>query len=194
VQEQTQVVGHFGVAVVFGLIIFVMIESFGNISGAHFNPAVTLALAMTKKFSWKQIPLYILAQSMGAFLAITILKFMFPMSKTLGATLPNMHLGSEIISFVIEFLLTFILVLVILQIIMGEKPKDISIGLTIGGVVLLEVMFAGPISGGSLNPIRSLAPAILSGQTTALWVYLLGPTLGAISAVPIWSFFNSSKE
>lgn len=172
---------HVGIALTFGLIVLAMIYAFGDVSGAHLNPAVTLGFAIASRFDFKQVPGYVVAQCTGAFAASGLLRFLFPADATLGTTLPA---GSAAQSFVLEIVLTFILMLVILSVSTGAKEKGITAGIAIGSVIALEAMFAGPISGASMNPARSLAPALVSGQTQHLWVYLAGPVLGAILAVP----------
>jgi aquaporin Z len=175
-------VTHVGVAICFGLIIMIMIHAVGDISGAHMNPAVTLAFAINKNFPWMQVPGYFISQLAGAFAASFLLQYLFPGSFLLGATLPS---GAAMQSFVLEIVLAFFLMLVILQVATGSKERGLLAGISIGSVILLEAMFAGPISGASMNPARSLAPAMLSGQVQHLWVYLTAPFIGMIIAIPI---------
>ena len=182
-QHSGGVIGHAGIAMVFGLIVLAMIYTFGDISGAHLNPAVTLGFAAAGRFPLKEVPIYITAQLAGAFAASFILKFLFPENLTLGATLPT---GSVSQSFILEVILTTILMLVILSVSTGSKEKGITAGIAIGAVVALEAMFAGPVSGASMNPARSLAPAIVSGHFQHLWLYLVATILGALIAVPLW--------
>ena len=182
-QHSGGVIGHAGIAMVFGLIVLAMIYTFGDISGAHLNPAVTLGFAAAGRFPFKEVPIYITAQLAGAFAASFILKILFPENLTLGATLPT---GSVSQSFILEVILTTILMLVILSVSTGSKEKGITAGIAIGAVVALEAMFAGPVSGASMNPARSLAPAIVSGHFQHLWLYLVATILGALIAVPLW--------
>jgi len=175
-------IGHIGIALVFGLIVLAMIYTFGDVSGAHLNPAVTLGFAVAGRFPWLRTPGYIAAQLGGAFLASGTLKFLFPLNATLGATLPS---GSVSQSFILEVILTAILMFVILSVSTGSKEKGITAGIAIGAVVGLEAMFAGPICGASMNPARSLAPAIMSGNFQHLWLYPLATILGACLAVPL---------
>lgn len=180
-------VTHVGVALTFGLIVLAMIYAFGDVSGAHINPAVSVAFAAARRFAWSDLPGYLLAQIAGAFAASASLKALFPADNTLGATLPA---GSDIQSFVLEAILSFLLMLVILSVSVGAKEKGITAGIAIGAVIGLEAMFAGPICGASMNPARSLAPAIISGHIQSLWLYLLGPLIGTILAVPACCIFR----
>lgn len=182
-QESGGAITHVGIAITFGLIVAAMIYTVGDISGAHLNPAVTLAFWVSKTFPSKEILPYILSQGLGAFIASVTLKILFPNNLMLGSTLPS---GSPMQSFVLELILTFILMFVIIHVAKGSKEQGLFAGAAIGGVVLLEAMFAGPISGASMNPIRSIAPAIVSGHLEHLWIYILAPVLGAMLAVIIW--------
>jgi aquaporin NIP len=173
---------HVGVALVFGLVVMAMISTFGDVSGAHFNPAVSIAFCAAKRLPVRDLAPYIAAQCAGAFAASLTLRALFPASETLGATLPA---GSAGQSFALEAILAAILMLVILAVSSGSKEKGITAGIAIGATVALEAMFAGPISGASMNPARSLAPAVVSGQTKDLWVYLAAPVAGALLAVPL---------
>jgi aquaporin NIP len=172
---------HPGIALTFGLIVLAMIYTIGDVSGAHLNPAVTTAFAAAGRFAWKEVPGYILSQLAGAFSASFVLRFLFPSNLTLGSTLPA---GTPIQSLILEIILTWLLMLVILSVSTGSKEKGITAGIAIGAVIALEAMFAGPICGASMNPARSLAPAIVSGNWQHIWIYILGPGLGALLAVP----------
>lgn len=182
-QETGGVITHIGIAITFGLIVSVMIYTVGNISGAHLNPAVTIAFWVAKEFPTKEILPYILSQAIGGFIASITLKFLFPANDTLGATLPS---GSPMQSFILELILTFILLFVILHVAKGSKEQGMFAGIAIGGVVLLEALFAGPVCGASMNPIRSIAPAFISGHLEHLWIYIFAPVLGAILAIGSW--------
>jgi aquaporin NIP len=173
-------VTHVGIAITWGLIVMAMIYAFAETSGAHFNPAVSIAFAFAKKFSWKEVPKYIIAQILGALLASLILWFLFPASETLGATIATVDVWR---AFVLELLLTFFLMVVIINVSTGSKEIGVVAGIAIGGVVLLEAMFAGPITNASMNPARSIAPAIVSGNLQYLWMYITAPILGALLAV-----------
>ncbi len=173
---------HAGVALTFGLIVLAMIYTLGDVSGAHLNPAVTIAFAAARRFSWSEVPRYVAAQTAGAFAASGVLRVLFPGDATLGATLPA---GPAMQSFVLEVILTAMLMFVVLGVSTGAKEKGITAGIAVGAVIALEAMFAGPICGASMNPARSLAPAIVSGNMQHLWIYLTAPVLGALIAVPL---------
>lgn len=173
---------HVGVAITFGLIVTAMIYALGDVSGAHLNPAVTLGFWAARRFPLRSVVPYVLAQCSGAVAASLTLRFLFPLSATLGATNPS---GSAMQSFVLEVLLTALLMFVVLCVSQGPKELGVMAGIAIGAVVGLEAMFAGPISGASMNPARSLAPAVVSGQLRFLWIYLAAPTIGALLAVPM---------
>jgi len=134
---------------------------------------------------------YIISQTIGAVSASLLLKYLFPNNQLLGATIP---IGSEMQSFILEYILTFILMLVIMNVAHGSKEQGMFAGLAIGATILMEAMFAGPISGASMNPVRSFAPALVSGHLEHLWIYLTATTLGAVSAIPIWIFLTEKKS
>jgi aquaporin NIP len=168
---------HVGVSIVFGLIIATMIYATGHISGAHINPAVTFAFALTRHFPLWRVPLYGVAQVLGAIAAAFLLRGMFGNVSHLGATLP---VGSDGQSFLMELVLTFILMFVIMAVATDDRAVGQAAAIAIGGTVLLDAMFGGPISGASMNPARSLGPAIASGTFDHLWVYMAGPVAGAV--------------
>jgi aquaporin NIP len=175
-------VTHVGIAVTFGLVVLAMIYAVGDVSGAHLNPAVTAAFAAAGRFPARDVVPYVAAQLVGAFAASVLLRIQFPTHGTLGATLPAAGAGQ---SFTFELLLTLVLMFVILRVSTGAKEKGITAGIAVGSVIGLEAMFAGPVCGASMNPARSLAPAVVSGHTEHLWVYLLAPTVGALVAVVV---------
>lgn len=190
-QETNGIITHAGIAITFGLIVTAMIYTVGDISGAHLNPSVTIAFWIAKEFSTKEMLPYIVSQGIGAFIASATLQFLFPANDTLGTTLPS---GSPMQSFILEFILTFMLMFVILHVAKGSKEQGMFAGITIGAVVLLEAMFAGPICGASMNPIRSIAPAIISGHIEHLWVYIFAPISGAILAVGAWMILKPKSS
>lgn len=183
-------IGHVGVAITWGLIVMAMIYAFGETSGAHFNPAVSISFAYAKKFSWTEVPKYIIAQILGAITASLLLLYLFPTSEFYGATLPT---TDAMRAFVLEFLLTFFLMITIINVSTGSKEAGIMAGIAIGGVVLLEAMFAGPITKASMNPARSIAPAIVSGHYEHLWLYLTAPIFGALLAVLTCKFIKDDN-
>ena len=173
-------VSHLGIGLTFGLVVMAVIYSIGSISGAHINPAVSIAFWVSKRFSGKEVLPYIISQFLGAILASLTLSFIFPQHELLGATLPA---GSWEQSFVMEFILTFILMFVILLMSEGSKEVGVMTGFAIGMVVAFEAIFAGPVSGASMNPARSLAPALISGHLTHLWLYIIATILGACASI-----------
>lgn len=189
-QQSNGAVTHVGIAITFGLIVMSMIYSLGNISGAHLNPAVSIAFTFAGRFSAKQLPGYIAAQLAGALLASTMLKFLFPTNDLLGTTMPS---GTEMQSFIFELILTFFLMLVIVNVAVGSKEQGMFAGLAIGSVVALEAMFAGPVCGASMNPARSIGPAIISGHPEHLWLYIAAPIAGAVAAIPVWKYLTAAK-
>jgi len=180
-------VTHVGIAITFGLIVMAMIYALGEKSGAHLNPAVTIAFTVNGNFPVKEMGPYIITQLTGALAASGILKMLFPSSVLLGATIPS---GSNMQSFVLEFILTFFLMLVIINVAKGSKEQGLFAGIAIGSVVLLEAMFAGPVCGASMNPARSLGPAIVSGEIKQVWIYITAPILGAITAIVIYKLIK----
>ncbi len=173
-------VSHVGIALTFGLVVLAMIYAVGDVSGAHLNPAVTLGFFAARRLKAGSIVPYIAGQCAGAVLASLVLRLMFPSHAMLGATQPA---GSAGRSFFLEAILTFILMFVILSVSTGAKEKGITAGIAVGAVIGLEALFAGPISGVSMNPARSLAPALVSLHLEYLWVYLTAPVLGAVASV-----------
>jgi aquaporin NIP len=181
-------VTHVGIALTFGLIVLALIYALGDVSGAHINPAVTLGFAAARRFPLRSVVPYILSQCAGALLASALLRLLFPEDAGLGATRPA---GPAWQSFVLELILTLLLMVVILAVSTGAKEKGIMAGVAVGAVIALEALFAGPICGASMNPARSLAPALVSGHVEDLWIYLTAPVAGAVLAVPLgWYLFE----
>lgn len=183
-------VTHAGIAITFGLIVLAMIYALGDISGAHLNPAVSIAFMIGGRMPSREVLPYIASQLAGAFAASLTLRQLFPENQKLGATLPA---GSDMQSFILEIILTFMLMLVIWNVSTGAKEKGITAGIAVASVVGLEAMFAGPICGASMNPARSLAPAVVSGAVQSLWVYLSAPVIGAAAAVFVARYISKSK-
>jgi aquaporin Z len=189
-EETGGTITHVGIAVTFGLIVMAMIYTFGEISGAHLNPAVTIAFALASKFPIKNVIPYLLSQLAGAFFASLLLMLLFPTNENLGATNPA---GNIYQTFILEYILSFFLMLVIVNVATGSKEQGMFAGLAVGATILLEAMFAGPITGASMNPARSLAPAILSGKARNVWIYVIAPILGAASAIPVYMITRNNK-
>lgn len=189
---------HPGIALVFGLVVLALAYTFGDVSGAHINPAVTLGFAVAKRMSWRDVPGYILVQCLGALAASGLLYAMFPDGKVVnfGATIPfKTDYANQ--CFVLEIWLTWALMLVILHVSTGAKEKGITAGIAVGAVIALEALFAGPICGASMNPARSLAPALVTGTAgtlDVLWIYIAGPIIGAILAVPTFALTRKSEK
>jgi aquaporin Z len=173
-------ISHVGVAITFGLVVMAMIYAVGDVSGAHLNPAVTLGFFAARRLEGRLVLPYVLSQIGGALLASLTLRLLFTENEFLGATFPY---SSSLQCFVLEVILTFILMFVILGVSTGAQEKGITAGIAVGAVVGLEALFAGPISGASMNPARSLAPALVSLHFHSLWIYLTAPALGALFAV-----------
>jgi aquaporin Z len=182
VNETHGAVTHVGVSLTFGLVVLALIYALGDVSGAHLNPAVTLGFLLARRFPAGRVPGYVLSQCAGAFLASGLLRALFPGHPGLGLTRPA---GSDWQSFVLEVVLTLFLMLVVLSVATGAKERGLMAGVAVGAVIALEALFAGPVSGASMNPARSLAPAVVAGQLGSLWVYLTAPVLGAALAVPL---------
>lgn len=174
-------VTHLGVSLVFGLVVLAVIQAFGEVSGAHVNPAVTLAFTAAGRFPARDVVPYVAAQLVGGIGAAFALAAIFPAHPTLGATLPAGSYGQ---SFALEVVLTWFLMLVILRVSAGSRETGLLAGVAIGAVVALEACFGGPISGASMNPARSLAPALVSLRLEHVHLYLAAPVLGALLAVP----------
>lgn len=191
VNETTGAVAHEGVAITWGLIVMVMIYAFGEQSGAHFNPAVTVSFALAKRFSWKKVPAYIITQTLGAIMASVAVKTLLPESEFIGATLPTIP---HVSAFWLELLLSFFLMITILHISTGSKEIGPVAGLAVGSVILLEAMFAGPLTNASMNPVRSLGPALIGNHWGPMWLYLTAPFAGMALAVLAFRFFVSSKH
>ena len=180
VDSTTHAVTHVGVSLVFGLVITVLIYALGHISGAHFNPAVTTGFWALREFPGKRVPWYVAAQMLGATAASGTVLALFGRTGDLGVTMPQ---GTAAVSLVLEALMTFLLVIVIFGSAVHGKAVKSFAGIAIGGTIALDALFGGPVSGASMNPARSLGPAIVSGLWSDQWVYVAGPLIGALLAV-----------
>ena len=175
VDAKTHALGHVGVALTFGLVIMVMIYAVGHVSGAHFNGAVTFAFALTRHFPWPRAVGYWTAQLLGAIAAAALLRAALGDVAHVGATLPS---GSQGQSFLWELVLSAFLMFVILAVATDTRAVGEAAAIAIGGTIGLDAMFGGPISGASMNPIRSIGPALVSGDLHALWLYIVAPIVG----------------
>ncbi|KAF5736272.1 hypothetical protein HS088_TW14G00410 [Tripterygium wilfordii] len=181
-----------GISIVWGLVVMVLVYSVGHISGAHFNPAVTIAHATCKRFPWKQVAPYVLCQVIGSTLAAGTLRLLFSGHQDqFAGTKPA---GSDLQSFVIEFIITFYLMFVISGVATDNRAIGELAGLAVGATVLLNVMIAGPISGASMNPARSLGPAIVSGEYKGIWIYLVATTIGAIAGAWVYNMVRYTDK
>jgi MIP family channel proteins len=176
VDAKTHALGHVGVAIVFGLVIMAMIYAVGHVSGAHFNPAVSFAFGLTRHFPWQRVAAYWTAQAAGALVAAAILRGSLGDGAHVGATLPA---GSQGQAFLWESILTFFLMFVIMSVATDARAVGEAAAIAVGGTVGLDAMFGGPVTGASMNPARSLGPAVVSGDLHALWLYIAAPLVGA---------------
>jgi MIP family channel proteins len=190
VDAKTGALGHLGVAFSFGLVIMVMIYALGHISGAHFNPAVTLAFALTRHFPWARAGAYWGAQLVGAIVAAALLRGSLGEHAHVGATLPS---GSQGQAFLWELVLTFFLMFVIMAVATDSRAVGEAAAIAIGGTVGLDALFGGPISGASMNPARSIGPALVSGDLHALWLYIVAPAVGAALAGLTYQFVRGER-
>lgn len=188
-------VGLVGIAVAFGLVVATMIYAIGDLSGAHLNPAVSFGAMVARRFSKAEVIPYVLAQCVGAIAASATLKALFPGLNSYGVTLPTLPNAEAVThAFVFEVILTFFLMFVILGVTAAGKAETPLAGFAIGGVVAFEVFLGGPVCGASMNPARSLGPALISGQTQHLWVYLAAPVLGGVLAAIVTNYLRSEGD
>lgn len=180
-------IGHAGIGLTFGLVVLAMIHAFGDVSGAHLNPAVTVAFAAGRRFPAREVPAYVAAQLAGALAASGVLRILYPADNTLGGTVPAVGIVQ---SLVLEAILSGLLMLVILGVSTESREKGIMAGIAVGAVVGLEALFAGPACGASMNPARSIAPAVVAGNFHGLWIYIVGPVLGTLAALPLHGWIH----
>ncbi|HEY2289701.1 MAG TPA: MIP family channel protein [Thermoanaerobaculia bacterium] len=190
VNHATGALGHGGVAASFGLVIMVMIASLGHLSGAHFNPAVTLAFAVTRHFSWRDVPSYLAGQILGAIGGALALRAFFGLDAALGATAP---VGSPLRALGIEILLTAVLMFVIVSVATDTRAVGELAAVAIGGTVALDALWGGPITGASMNPARSLGPALVAGFWPSHWVYWVGPISGALLGAILYQVLRAGS-
>lgn len=191
VEQMTGSLGHAGVAASFGLVVMIMIAAVGHLSGAHFNPAVTVAFALTRHFPWRSVPAYLLGQVAGAVLGALVLRAFFGDVARLGATVP---LGSPHRALGIEILLTAILMFVITSVATDTRAVGQLAAISIGGTVALDALWGGPITGASMNPARSFGPALVAGVWQDQWIYWLGPLAGAILGALAYQALRATRD
>lgn len=191
VNAQTGALTHVGIALTFGFIITVMIAATGHISGAHFNPAVTIAFAVTRHFPWREVMYYVVAQVLGAVLGAITLRFLFGDVALMGATIPA---GSALQSFSLEVLLTAVLMFVIISVATDTRAIGTPAALAIGLTVALDAMWGGPISGASMNPARSFGPSLIAGMWENQWIYWLAPVVGAMIGAALYQWLREPQK
>ena len=179
------------IPVVFGLVITIMIYAVGHISGAHFNPAVTLAFTLVERFDWREVFPYCMAQCFGALAAMAVLVVSLPEVQNIGVTFPSIGVWQ---AFLWECILTFFLMFVIISVATDSRAEGVIAGIAIGGTVMLDALIGGPITGASMNPARSLAPAVFAGEYTNLWLYVFAPALGATIAAFAYEKIRCDEE
>lgn len=182
---------HAAIPVVFGLVVAVMIYAVGHISGAHFNPAVTLAFALARHFPPKEVLFYWIAQCLGSIAAIGLLIVLLPPGQAFGTTLSSVHPPQALAW---EGVLTFFLMFVIMAVATDTRAEGTMAGAAIGGTVMLAAFVGGPVTGASMNPARSLGPALFQGDLSQLWIYTLGPMLGAVAAAWIYTYLRDEPK
>jgi MIP family channel proteins len=187
VDARTHALGHVGVAFTFGLVIMAMIYAVGHISGAHFNGAVTFAFTLTRHFPWRRGLVYWTARLAGAIAAAAVLRGSLGTVAHVGATLPS---SSQAQSFLWEVVLSAILMFVIMAVATDTRAVGEAAAIAIGGTIGLDAMFGGPISGASMNPMRSMGPAFVSGDVHALWVYIVAPLIGTSIGALLYQFIR----
>ena len=184
-------ISHVGVAIATGLVVTALIYALGHLTGAHLNPAVSLAFAVGRHFPLRDLLPYWLAQLLGAVLASLLVRYVWGDVANLGATLPGVSEGR---AFVLELFLTFLLMFVITAVATDARAVGQAAALAVGNVVLLEVMFAGPASGASMNPARSFGPALVSGTWASQWIYYAGPLIGAVIGVLAYEYLRRAER
>jgi aquaporin NIP len=185
VDANTHALGQVGIALTFGLVIMAMVYAVGHVSGAHFNPAVSFAFALTRHFPWPRVAAYWGAQIAGALAAALLLRASLGDVASVGATVPS---GSDGQAFLWEAILTFFLMFVIMAVATDARAAGEAAAIAIGGTVALDAMFAGPVTGASMNPARSLGPALAAAELGSIWVYLLAPLVGAAAGAVAYQF------
>jgi aquaporin NIP len=184
--------GTVGVALVFGLIIMAMIYATGHLSGAHINPAVTIAFTLTRHFAVRDAAAYVAAQLAGATLAAFLLLAVWPeQPSALGATIPSVGAGSAL---VYEVVMTAVLMFVIIAVATDTRAVGAAAAIAIGGAVGLDALFGGPVTGASMNPARSFGPALAAGEWQDFWLYVTGPVAGAALGAFAYQLIRGGTE
>ncbi len=183
--------GQVGVALAWGLTVLALVYAIGDASGCHLNPAVTLGFWADGRFPPKEVGPYVASQCLGAILGSLGIGLVFPGAVGLTVTAPS---GGVVQSFVMEAFLGLFLMFVILRVSSGSKERGAMAGIAVGAVIATEALFGGPVSGASMNPARSLAPALVAGRFEALWIYLVAPPLGALVAVAVHRVIGSTRH
>lgn len=191
IEAITHKVGNLGIALTFGLVVMVMIYAFGEISGAHINPAVTAGFVVAGHFPIGQLLWYWSAQLLGAVAASSLILAFFGNIAALGATIPR---GPEWVSFVLEIILAFLLMVVIMAVATGTKELGGMTAIAVGGTIAMEAIFAGPISGASMNPARSIGPALVGGRPEFLWLYITAPMIGTTLGALFYGLVSNSAN
>ncbi|XP_058092140.1 aquaporin NIP1-1-like [Magnolia sinica] len=188
--DQRGPITSLGMAVVWGLTVMVMIYTIGHVSGAHINPAVTIALAVSRKFQWKHVPAYVIGQVIGGILASLTLHALFGKDNLRPTlTLPQGD-TSPLNTIIWEFIITFILMFVVSSVATDQRAvKELS-GVAVGGTILLNALIAGPVTGASMNPARSIGPAIVAKHYHSLWIYIVAPVFGAIAGSTLYTLLQ----
>jgi MIP family channel proteins len=185
------------IALAFGLTLSAVVAAIGHVSGAHVNPAVTLGMAAAGKFPWKYTPIYLVAQLVGAVLAAlaTWLTFGGPgrSEAKLAATFPAQGVG-DLQAFIVEILITFILVFVVMAVATDDRSPAAIAPIAVGFALAVGVFIAGPVTGGSVNPVRSLGPMLVAGDLTSMWLYILGPIIGGLLGALLYDRFMAQTE
>ncbi|KAM7266232.1 hypothetical protein ACFE04_004129 [Oxalis oulophora] len=174
-----------------GLAVMIIILSTGHISGAHLNPSLTIAFAALRHFPWVHVPAYIIAQVSASICASFALKGVFHPFMSGGVTVPSVSTGQ---AFALEFLITFNLLFVVTAVATDTRAVGELAGIAVGATVMLNILVAGPSSGGSMNPVRTLGPAIAAGNYRKIWIYILAPTLGALAGATTYSMVKLRDE
>jgi aquaporin NIP len=190
-QEYPGTIAPAGVAAAFGLVVAAIIFTIGHLSGAHINPAVTVGFALGRHFPWREVPAYIVVQCAGAIAGSATLLAVFGSGPDLGVTRPNDV--DDLAAFGIELGLTAFLLVVVMAVATDTRAAGALAAVAVGATIAVEALVFGPVTGASMNPARSLGPALVSGELSALWIYLTAPVVGAAAGVGIYEWLRGSR-